>query len=255
MDKETLMQRLYQERGRTAPLPLQLIQVSGPDAQEFLQGQLTLDLRRLDLAAHRLTAWCNPKGRVWCVLRIWRTPEGFSLALSADQSAAFVQRMRMFVLRAKVSLDPVALRIQGDIQPDQATALVDVTAEHTRLRLDEQHGLVISASPAAPASNRADAAFTALRLLAGEPQIDAQTQEQFLPQSLGLQQLDGLHFNKGCFVGQEIVARVHYRGRAPQQLACLIDPPPEALQDTVLLREVSAVGHRIVQVVERVRHS
>ena len=102
--------------------------------------------------------------------------------------------------------------------------------------------------------DNAQTRYQALRILNAEPHIDAQTQEKFLPQSLGLSELGGLHFNKGCYVGQEIVARVHYRGKAPQRLNFALNPSDETLQDEAVLRDIHSADTRLVQWVENIKN-
>lgn len=264
MDQESLRKQLHTQNISTAALDLTLIAVRGLDAQEFLQGQLTLDLREIKTDTHRITSWCNAKGRVWCVLRIWPVQDeagnlGFNLLLPNDQSEAFIKRMRMFVLRAKVTLEAIDATVHGEVY-SQASDAPEGKVESREngsiwLHHDVHHALSVrigqqDGSDAAPSSSE----FEALRLLAGEPHITAQTQEQFLPQSLGIGELGGLHFNKGCYVGQEIVARVHYKGRAPQHIITLIDPQPEQLEKVVLLADISVLEHRLVQCVEHVKN-
>lgn len=237
--------------GLSCALLYRTIHVGGMDAESFLQGQLTLDLRRLSAFEHRLTAWCNAKGRVWALPRIARLDDGFTLILPSDQVEAFVRRLRMFVLRAKVDITPSDDSVRGWICAPSELEPAPGTLAPPRWRLGPHHGLAVGTDmPQEPEIDVND--WLGLSLLAGEARIDAHTQEQFLPQALDLQAQNGLHFNKGCFVGQEIVARVHYRGRAPERLNLLIDPAAEDLAPRKVLCEVSAGGHRLVQVVEPV---
>ena len=252
MDAEQLSAQLGREDGVTTPLPLQAVAVTGEDAESFLQGQLTLDLDKLPADDHRLTAWCNAKGRCWALPRVFRDETDFVLLVPQDQAEAFVRRLGMFVLRARVTLQIRDLAIQGLIGPAEMPALCREN-EAWRLRLGPRHSLRVAHEALEATGPAVDARFHALRLLAGEAQINAATQEKFLPQSLDLAAQDGLHFNKGCYVGQEIVARVHYRGKTPQRLRTLINPEDAALDGRILLDEVYADGHRIVQAVEHVK--
>ncbi len=255
MNTQSLEDWLRNQRGLSSALPLAVVDISGADAQEFLQGQLTMDLNRLPENAHRLTAWCNARGRVWCVLRIWRSRTGFGLLLPNNQIEAFVRRMRMFILRAQVRLNEPAWRVHGLIADlADAPELQDSGPDGLVLKLDAHHGLLLQAAEAStPAPATQDLRhWLALRMLAGEPQIDASTQEEFLPQSLGIQNFEGLHFNKGCYVGQEIVARVHYKGRTPQRLRLLLDPAETELAERRTITALDLNSHRLVQVVEHI---
>lgn len=253
LDIESLHKQLTASIATSAPLPYVRISFADSDAQEFLQGQLTLDLRQLDHNSHRVTAWCNAKGRVWAVLRIWRSGGGFEVLVPANQAEAFIKRMRMFVLRAQVSITPHTDVVQAHIEPgDQPDGALTTTSQATVLHHGSDHRLVVAAQPDAQ-DEHAQARYQALRILNAEPHIDAQTQEKFLPQSLGLSELGGLHFNKGCYVGQEIVARVHYRGKAPQRLNFALDPSDHALEGKAVLSDVRIDDTRIVQWVENIK--
>ena len=254
LDIESLHKQLTASIATSAPLPYVRISFADSDAQEFLQGQLTLDLRQLDHNSHRVTAWCNAKGRVWAVLRIWRSDDGFEVLVPADQAEAFIKRMRMFVLRAQVSITPHTDVVQAHIgHGDQPDGALTTTSKTIVLHHGNDHRLIISAQPEDHDDN-AQTRYQALRILNAEPHIDAQTQEKFLPQSLGLSELGGLHFNKGCYVGQEIVARVHYRGKAPQRLNFALNPSDETLQDKAVLRDIHSADTRLVQWVENIKN-
>ncbi len=254
LDSESLHKQLCADTGTSAPLPFTQIDFVGPDAQDFLQGQLTLDLKQLPPEHHQLTAWCNAKGRVWAVLRIWRTQDGFSLLIPRNQAEAFVKRIRMFVLRAQVEVRTVDVAVQAEIGPETAAERGEITHEGAVrfLHHDRWHRLALGVSTTATGDDVA-ARYTALRMLAGEPQIDAASQEKFLPQSVGLGELGGLHFNKGCYVGQEIVARVHYRGKAPQRLKLALNANAEDLADKAVLGDLTLLDQRITQWVENTK--
>ncbi len=251
MDLHSLQDQLLGSPAVTPALPLTPLLAGGEDAESFLQGQLTMDLRGLGARQQRLTAWCNAKGRVWAVLRILRCAQGFVLLLPSDQIEDFERRMRLFVLRAKVDFSRPELIVQGHVGADAPTDWVCEDAG-CWLPLGPGQALSLLREPLPAQAADAGARFKALRLLGGEPQINAATREKFLPQSLGLEALDGLHFNKGCYVGQEIVARVHYRGRAPQRLVTLINPQENHLDGKFLLDEACVAGQRVVQAVEYV---
>lgn len=143
------------------------INITGPDAFEFLQGQLTNDLKRLDAEAEILAAWCNPKGRVIWLGTVWPLESGFGLSAPPEMAAAIVQRLTMFRFRSKV-----------EFSIDNDSASVD------------------------PAD----------LIKAGYPYIGPEQSEQFTPHMLNLDLLDAISFDKGCYTGQEIVARTHYKG-------------------------------------------
>lgn len=258
MDTQSLHKQLCATTGTSSALPLRQVVIKGPDAQEFLQGQFTLDLAQLPTEQHQMTAWCSAKGRVWCLLRIWRENDGFALLLPDNQAEAFIKRLRMFVLRAKVTVEASEQTICAQISEDGSgtKGQLEHNDQRTVLHHDPQHRLIIhSAEDASATESSSDIAsrYTALRILAGEAQIDAETQEKFLPQSVGVGELGGLHFNKGCYVGQEIVARVHYRGKAPQKLNCGLDLSTEEQQGKPILAEVTTPAGQLLQWVENIK--
>ena len=156
--------------------------VRGDDALTFLQGQLTNDLAELDDGAWMLAAWCNPKGRVICLFRVTRTGSDYILALPAELAETVQQRLTMYRFRAKVEF-----------------------------ALDN----------AAPADLGASGSIDSWRrdtLRAGIPDIRAAQSEAYTPHMLNLDLLDAISFDKGCYTGQEIVARTHYRGASKRRM-------------------------------------
>jgi folate-binding protein YgfZ len=156
------------------------IVVTGTDAISFLQGQLTNDLRRLEREPRLLAAWCNPKGRVIALLRVARDADRLLLALPAELADAVVRRLTTFRFRARVDFatEPAASR-------------------------------VLAGSDAADFDL---AAWRRANLENGVAEIAAAQSEQFTPHMLNLDLLGALSLDKGCYTGQEIVARTHYRG-------------------------------------------
>ena len=164
------------------------ITVSGPDAFEFLQGQLTNDLRLLDAQETLLTAWCNPKGRVICLMTVAKTPDGYSLAIPTDLADEIVKRLTMFRFRAKVEFE---------VLPEPSTV------------------------------NMSD------QIEAGIPWIGLEQTEKFTPHMLNLDLLDAISLDKGCYTGQEIVARTHYKGATKRRTLAFESDSPVAVGDIV----------------------
>lgn len=220
---------------------LAVLDISGPDAVAFLHGQLSHDVAELPDGASRLAAYCTPKGRILGLLRIWRNSAGVSALVDASVADAVAKRLAMFVLRAKarVSVRP-DLRVAGLIGPDLAAALtraglpapaapgrVCAHGAATVLALPGAHPRVALVLPedaldptlAALACPSGDAAqWLWADIAAGLGQVTATTRELFLPHHLNLDLTDGLSFRKGCYPGQEIVARMHYRGRPTRRM-------------------------------------
>jgi folate-binding protein YgfZ len=213
---------------------LAVLRVSGEDARSFLHGQLTADVRRLRPGHGRYAAWCSPKGRVLFLLSLLDAGDAFLLVLPASEAAACAKRLRMFVLRARVTVEELsdswrvlgvasptaaALRPLAGIAPGATVAVGDGLGWRLPSAGELSHVLgpraAVDALWAACAADPAVdlGAWESREIEAGLPRIAGPLAERFLPQELGLEALDGLHFDKGCYPGQEVVARLKYRGQ------------------------------------------
>jgi folate-binding protein YgfZ len=194
-----------------SPLPYPdyaVIAVSGPDSAEFLQGQLTADLNALDDGADpALAAWCNPKGRVITLLRLRQAGDQYRLALPSELAEPVVRRLAMFRFRSKV-----------DFAVEAATA-DDLGA----------------------ADGETAEAWSRRQFEAGVAEIGAAQSEAFTPHMLNLDLLGAISFDKGCYTGQEIVARTHYRGATRRRMLRFGYPGSATAGDKLTLDE-RAVG-------------
>lgn len=213
--------------GNLANTGLGVIAVSGGDAASFLQAQLTNDVARLGVNEGRLTAWCDAKGRVQAVVWVLFWDEEYLLLLPRDLVAPVLQRLRLFVLRARVTLRDAGLVVRGLLGGDLSRTPLQrlpsggVARDDGRLYLalpgPQPHGLVIA--PSGPDTPHADTVeWRRAEVLAGLPQIYPETQGRFVPQMLNLHWLGGIDFHKGCYPGQEVVARLQYRGRLTRRM-------------------------------------
>lgn len=230
-----------------APLTnLGLIAASGEEAAHFLHNQLTNDVLHLGAGEARLAGYCSPKGRLLATLLVWKTADAILLQLPREILAPLQKRLQMFVLRAKVKLADVSdhqavLGLAGaeagrvlanwfDSVPVAPYALVQSTAG-TLIRLaDAEHAPRYQwlATPQAAreawptlAAHLAPAGAPLWRLTdiqAGVPQITRATQEQFVPQMINYEVIGGVNFEKGCYPGQEIVARSQYLGKLKRRM-------------------------------------
>ncbi len=163
-------------------LPYSTIVVSGADAEDFLQRQLTADLRQLDRTASQRSAWCNPKGRVICIMTVQKKDDAYLLTLPTELAEHVVQRLTTFRFRAKVEFDTRPASA-GDLGLD---------GDYDEWRL--------------------------ARLHAGIPEVFGAQSEQFTPHMLNLDQLGAVSLDKGCYTGQEIIARTEHRGTSKRRL-------------------------------------
>jgi len=175
---------------------LKKLEVSGHDRLDFLNRQFTADLSRLNPGDNCLTAWCNIQGRVTTLLWVQLNTNSITLLVPAETYHKLMPRLGMFVLRDDVT-----------ISPPIDCWLHSIEAIHTPITRPDP-------GETKPTSTLIDA---------GIPVLNSDTCDLFLPQSLNLDQLTGLSYSKGCYPGQEIVARTHFRGKLKQRmlrLAC-----------------------------------
>lgn len=193
---------------------------SGRDAGSFLQGQLSNDLRKLRADAPLLAGLHSPQGRVLALLRLQLVDnESIAALLPGELADVIATLLRRFVLRAKVSIAP----------PPAGTAVVG-----QRLTNGERCYLLTAAAP--PPDPEGARAWHLQDLRAGLPQVYTATSGMFTAQQLNLDQLGAIAFDKGCYTGQEIIARTHYRGQVKRrmQLVELPRPAPPAGADLPL---------------------
>jgi hypothetical protein len=200
------------------PLPdWGLIRARGEDARGFLHGQLTQDMLHLEPGAARLAGYCSAKGRLLASFVVWLDADGdVLLACSADLLPATLKRLSMFVLRAKCQLSDASAELPlhglvGAAVPGSAPGAV---TDHRVVRLPDGAGvpraLCAGPPPTAPALD--PELWRWLEVHSGVPRIVAATAEHFVPQMVNLELVGGVNFQKGCYPGQEVVARSQYRG-------------------------------------------
>ncbi len=225
-----------------------LIRAQGADAASFLQGQLTQDVQHLGPEQARLAGYCSAKGRLLASFVIWRSgTDGFLLACSADLLAATLKRLGMFVLRAKCKLNDAsqelaAFGLAGDVDglgmaqaaPNAAWRVASAGASQL-IRLPDamgltRHLLVQPADLPAPEMSALSATdWQWLEVRSAVVRINAATTDQFVPQMVNLEVVGGVDFQKGCYPGQEVVARSQYRGtlkRRAMLFDCDVQPMP-----------------------------
>ena len=197
--------------------------ISGADARNFLQGQLTADLDTLTQHSVVLAACNSPQGRVQAVVWIIERSEGIALLSQRSLIEQTAARLRRYVLRSKVTIstDVLDVGVAGQMRPELPEGPVHVqTGMHSYVRLPgvESPVIIAAAADLPQDSESAPEQFHRNHLRAGLPQIYPQTHEQFVAQMLNLDLLSGISFTKGCYTGQEIIARTHYRGAIKRRM-------------------------------------
>ncbi|MBL8316597.1 MAG: folate-binding protein YgfZ [Rubrivivax sp.] len=216
-----------------------VIRAQGEDARKFLHGQLTQDIEHLAAGQARLAGYCSAKGRLLATFVIWPAAgDELLLACSADLLPAVLKRLNMFVLRAKCRLsDASADWPLWGVAGTGAVPELAPAAAWTQQRQAEAHCVALPparlgpvevprwlwAGPTPPAAADLPAGiWAALEALSGTPRVMAATSEQFVPQMVNLDLVEGVNFKKGCYPGQEVVARSQYRGTLKRRGAILL---------------------------------
>jgi tRNA-modifying protein YgfZ len=221
---------------------LAVIGFAGEEAGTFLHNQLTCDVSALGLNRSVYGSYCTPKGRVLATFLLWHTPDRFYMQLPSALREPIQRRLAMYVLRAKVKIEDagplwtLAGLSGGDAEPHLERTLGAVPQhEHQLISTDDATVLRLSADRYEILIPRVNAPATLKKLKegtesvepvhwewldirAGVPTITPPTQEQFVPQMVNLDLIGGLSFSKGCYPGQEIVARMHFLGKLKQRM-------------------------------------
>ncbi|OAI51151.1 hypothetical protein AYO46_08585 [Betaproteobacteria bacterium SCGC AG-212-J23] len=196
-----------------------LLSVTGEDARAFLHAQLTNDVQGLAPDRAALAGWCSAQGRLLASFLVIPAPQGFLLQLARDIAPAVAKRLGMFVLRSKVKLaDESAAWVQdglwdADFQQPEVVWKDGVVTVRVGERRYIQLGPAISEQP-----NATEEDWILREIRAGRPFISSATQDKFVPQMVNLEKLGGVDFQKGCYPGQEIVARAQYRGQVKRRM-------------------------------------
>lgn len=219
---------------------LGLIEVQGEDKLTFLQGQLTNDIQQINPQTSQLNSYCNPKGRMLTSFRIFQRDDSLMLLLPLARLQATLKRLRMFVLRSKVTLEDVSqqyavIEIAGEcaatLLDDMPTAdnsvsqrdslsIIRIPGDRLRLQMigDTESILAAWQQAAEHATPTNQNAWHLLDIRAGLPTVYAATSEAFVPQMANMQLVNGVNFSKGCYTGQEVVARMQYLGKLKRRM-------------------------------------
>jgi len=220
------------------------IRVRGADRDAFLQGQLSSDIRELTPSRGQLASYSTPKGRVLAIFTAIRSGDDIWLETSRSLLAPTLKRLRMFVMRSKVTLDDagtdvISIGVAGPnadrvleaaslVVPSVLCLCGEVDGVVVMRRRGPQHRYSLHGSAerlaalwpklAAHARPVGTQAWQLTDILAGFPALHPETSEQHVAQMMNLDQLDGISFTKGCYPGQEIVARLHYLGNLKRRM-------------------------------------
>jgi folate-binding protein YgfZ len=216
-----------------------LIVVAGGDAVSFMQGQFTNDVKKVDENTSQLSAFCNNKGRMIANFRLFEHQQNFFLSLKNDLVVRSIKHLQNYILRSQVAVQDISEQlIHLGLSGDNATALLSAFIDNINEEIDSvSHNddyIAIRVAGLKPryeifcaveqakafwekVSAQADlvnsSSWDFLNIQAGIPFIDASSSEEYVPQMANMELINGVSFTKGCYTGQEIVARMHYLGK------------------------------------------
>ncbi|MEJ2177395.1 MAG: hypothetical protein P8Y12_05485 [Gammaproteobacteria bacterium] len=201
---------------------LSCIEISGPDSEGFLQGQFTNDVSTLQPDSYQLNAYCNPKGRALAVFRLLKADDRYNLILPSDLAPGIIHRLQMYKMRAKVEIaEAEEVTLIGAINLD----LRNRNSSCRVLSVDENRTMIVADHASAnEILNNHTTQFAEsdlwriAEIVSGTPQVYSATSEEFIPQHINLDLISAVSFSKGCYPGQEIVARLRYLGKMKQRM-------------------------------------
>jgi folate-binding protein YgfZ len=225
----------------TALAQLETLLVSGADVDGFLQGQLSADIEALRPDTVQLAACNSAQGRVQAVVWLVRRTDGIALVVSRDLAQSLLARLRKYVLRSKVTFatGTGALKVATLLRTAMPAGL-SLGDERRHAQHDDvsyltlpghEEIVVLTRDSVAAADVSQELEWRLATIRAGLPEIRPETHEAFVAQMLNLDLLGGIDFDKGCYTGQEVIARTHYRGAIKRRMfrfAAACPPPPPA---------------------------
>ncbi|MDO8595144.1 MAG: hypothetical protein Q7R45_00820 [Sulfuricaulis sp.] len=219
-----------------------LIRFAGEDAQQFLNGQLSCDVNSLEPLHARYGSYSTPKGRMLATVLLWRDAAGFFMQLPRSLREPIQKRLSMYILRSKVKaedasgahvligvagkdagaiLKPLFAALPAEpltLTSPEGTSLLRLSADRYQIIASPERASALRDAIARNAAPVGPAVWDWFDIRAGIPFITPATQEQLVPQMANLDLIGGVSFSKGCYPGQEIVARMHYLGRLKQRM-------------------------------------
>ena len=192
---------------------LSAICFSGADAGDFLHNQLSADVLGLSSGDATFACYCEPKGRVLALMLVCRADEDFYVIMSGSLVTAIIERLKIYVMRSKVIIEVLngyqVFGHRSEVVPEPPSTPISVKP----LPDSKQWYLVTSDDISPDENGPGQDGWKIAELQLGITWLCPETSGKFLPQMLGFDQLGAVNFRKGCYPGQEIVARTHYLGK------------------------------------------
>jgi folate-binding protein YgfZ len=216
-----------------------LIVIAGGDAATFMQGQFTNDVKKVDEDHSQLSAFCNNKGRMIANFRLFKHQQNYFLSLKSNLVERSIKHLQNYILRSQVAVQDISEQlIHLGLSGDNATALLsafidNIAEENDKVSHNDnyivirvagskpryeifcsiEHAKALWETVSAQAAVVNSSSWDYLNIRAGMPFIDAGSSEEYVPQMANMELINGVSFTKGCYTGQEIVARMHYLGK------------------------------------------
>ena len=228
---------------------LAVLSITGKDAATLLQGQITCNIHDITQTQGSLGAMCNPKGRAISTFLLINTSDEFLMVLPKELLETVKKKLQMYILRSQVSIIDKSeslclIGLYDSGSPDPRPLFASHQENHQSIKLSPTESRYLFILP----PEQAQAFWTEqldhhgfqpddssqwryLDIIAGIPWLSAATSEEYIPQMLNLDKLGGISFTKGCYTGQEIVARTHYLGKTKREMflaECATQTPPPA---------------------------
>lgn len=203
-------------------IDIALLKIAGVDAKKFLQGQLTIDLESISESTSSLGAHCNISGRIVSFFRLFFLKDAYYLSMPKELIPIAMAFLKKYALFAKITIEEVnhlyqySLALKSFPFSLQKINEQQVLPDFTLIKISGERLLVISLVPKENAV--VDEKWHLQNIQCGIPAIYAATSGKFLPHELDLIRLNAVSFTKGCYLGQEIIARMHYRGKLKKTL-------------------------------------
>ena len=225
-----------------AQLALTVIQISGDDAETFLQGQLTADVTQATQSTLLWTAHCNLKGRMISLGQLYRNENDFHYIVPSVIADKAISRLNKFVLFSKVKIE---------IQTSLVYGCWNETIENS-LKYSESQSILIREQEIPCTAKQDD--WQVLEIQQKHAWLSEETIGQFMPSEIELAKLGGVSLNKGCFVGQEVIARLHYLGKTKKELVAF-ESKQSFVDGQVIKQDDKSIGHVVNQAQKSQEHS
>ncbi|MDR9829520.1 tRNA-modifying protein YgfZ [Vibrio sp. FNV 38] len=235
-----------------------VITVQGDDKKSYLQGQVTCDVVPLEKDASTLGAHCDAKGKVWSAFRLFHHHDGYAMFQPRSAIEQELVELKKYAIFSKVTfeqsqetllgvigdnaqtfIDSISTE-RGDVRPIDGGTAVKISAQRWLIAIEHTEAMTLVESSQAELFDHT--LWTLMDIIEANPVVEGFAQNEHIPQALNLQAIDGVSFKKGCYTGQETVARAKYRGTNKREMAIVRSDNAQDLSATTELNLERSVG-------------